>query len=117
MLYNLERRGIEFDVLPWCRTHAMPVMAYSPIGRPGGSSARRPWRRSPGGTAPPGQIAIAWTLQPGIVSIPKAADPAHVRQNAAAAAIVLTPEDHATLDAAHPGPHTEGTSRNALTPR
>ena len=105
VLYNLERRGIEFDVLPWCRTHAMPVMAYSPIGQAGRllrSPALAEVARRHGAT--PAQIAIAWTLQPGIVSIPKAADPAHVRQNAAAAAIVLTPEDHATLDAAHPAP-------------
>ena len=50
-------------------------------------------------------MALAWTLaQSGVVSIPKASDLAHVRLNAAAASLVLTPEDHAALDAAFPPP-------------
>ena len=105
VLYNLGSRGIEFDLLPWCRERSVPVMAYSPVGQ-AGSLLRSPALRTVAARhgATPAQIAIAWTLQPGIVSIPKAADPAHVRENAAAAAIRLTPEDHATLDAAHPPP-------------
>ncbi len=105
VLYNLERRGIEFDLLPWCREHAMPVMAYSPVGQAGTllrSPALAEVGRRHGVT--PAQVAVAWTLQPGIVSIPKAATPEHVRQNAAAGALALTREDYATLDAAHPPP-------------
>ena len=52
----------------------------------------------------PAQVAIAWTMQPGVVSIPKASDPRHVRENAAAVGITLSEEDRAVLDAAHPGP-------------
>jgi diketogulonate reductase-like aldo/keto reductase len=105
VLYNLGSRGIEFDLLPWCRARSMPLMAYSPVGQ-AGSLLRSPALKAVAARhdATPAQIAIAWTLQPGVISIPKAADPAHVRQNAAAAAIRLTPEDHATLDAAHPPP-------------
>ena len=106
VLYNLGSRGIEFDLLPWCREHGMPVMAYSPVGQ-GGALLRHPALRQVAvrHEATPAQVALAWTLShPGVVSIPKASDPAHVRLNAAAAAVVLTPEDHATLDAAFPPP-------------
>ena len=106
VLYNLGSRGIEYDLLPWCRERSMPVMAYSPVGQGGRllqSAALRDVAGRHGAT--PAQIAIAWTLaQPGVVSIPKAADPAHVRQNAACAAITLTADDLAVLDQAHPPP-------------
>ena len=105
VLYNLERRGIEFDLLPWCRERRMPVMAYSPVGQ-GGALLRSKALREVAGRhgVTPAQVAVAWTLQPGVVSIPKAADPAHVRDNAAAAALQLTDDDRAALDAAHPPP-------------
>lgn len=106
VLYNLDCRGIEFDLLPWCRQRVMPVMAYSPVGQ-GGALLQHPALQQVAvrHDATPAQVALAWTLaQPGVVSIPKASDPAHVRLNAAAAAIVLTPADHAALDAAFPPP-------------
>lgn len=105
VLYNLGSRGIEFDLLPWSRAQGMPVMAYSPVGQ-GGELLRSPALRAVAERhgASAAQVAVAWTLQPGVVSIPKAADPAHVQENAAAAALRLTPEDHATLDAAYPPP-------------
>lgn len=106
VLYNLEARGTEFDLQPWSRAHGMPVMAYSPVGQ-GGALLRHPALTAVAARhdATPAQAAIAWTLaQPGVVSIPKASDPAHVRLNAAAAALTLTPDDHAALDAAFPPP-------------
>ncbi len=105
VLYNLGSRGIEFDLLPWCRGRGMPLMAYSPVGQ-AGALLRSPALRAVADRhgATPAQVAIAWTLQPGVVSIPKAADPAHVRANAAAAGLRLTADDLATLDAAHPPP-------------
>ena len=105
VLYNLEHRGIEFDLLPQCRTRQIPVMAYSPVGQ-GGTLLRAPTLAAIAARhgATPAQIALAWTLQPGICSIPKASDPTHVRQNAAALTIHLTPADHAELDAAFPPP-------------
>ncbi|WP_439580406.1 aldo/keto reductase [Elioraea sp.] len=106
VLYNVDERGIEFDLIPWCAERHIPIMAYSPVGQGGrllrhkalaGIAARH--------GATPAQVAIAWTLRlPGVIAIPKAADPAHVRENAAAAALRLTEEDHATLDAAFPPP-------------
>jgi diketogulonate reductase-like aldo/keto reductase len=106
VLYNLEHRGVEFDLLPFCRERRMPVMAYSPVGQ-GGALLRHPAlqgvARRLGAT--PAQVAIAWTLrQGGVISIPKAADAGHVRLNAAAGDLQLAPEDLAALDAAFPPP-------------
>ena len=106
VLYNLDARGIEFDLLPWCGSHGVPVMAYSPVGQGG----RMLHNKALGAVAArhgvtPAQAAIAWTLrQPGVVSIPKASDADHVRENAAAANLRLMPEDLAELDAAFPPP-------------
>ncbi len=81
-------------------------MAYSPVGQ-GGDLLRSPVLRKVAARheATPGQVAVAWTLRlPGVISIPKAGDLAHVRENAAAAAIRLSPDDLAELDAAFPAP-------------
>ena len=107
VLYSLAHRGIEHDLLPFCRARGMPVMAYSPIGQGGAllrHEALAEVARRHGAT--PAQIAIAWTLRApgGVISIPKAADPEHVRQNAKARDIALTAEDLAALDAAFPPP-------------
>ena len=106
VLYNPGARGIEFDLLPWSQAHGVPVMAYSPVGQ-GGRMLRSPALRAVAERhgATPAQVAIAWTLrQPGVVSIPKAADAGHVRENAAAADLQLTPADLAEIDAAFPPP-------------
>lgn len=106
VLYNLEARGIEFDLLPFCRGRGMPVMAYSPVGQ-GGSLLRDAALKRVAARhgVTPAQAALAWTLRgPGVISIPKAADPGHVRQNAAARDLRLAPEDLAELDAAFPPP-------------
>ncbi len=106
VLYNLEERGIEFDLLPWCRARRMPVMAYTPLGQGGrllrskalGQVAARH------GVAP-ATAALAFLLaRPGIIVIPKAVCAEHVRANAAAAALRLDEADLAVLDAAHPPP-------------
>lgn len=106
VLYNLDARGVEFDLLPWCAARSMPVMAYSPVGQ-GGNLLRDAalGRIAARHQATPAQVAIAWTLRrPGVVSIPKASDMEHVRQNAAAAAIMLTAQDLEQIDAAFPPP-------------
>jgi diketogulonate reductase-like aldo/keto reductase len=106
VLYHPDERGIEFDLLPWCAQHKMPVMAYSPVGQ-AGRLLRSPALAEVAKRhdATPAQIAIAWAMRDGnVIAIPKAADPEHVRQNAAAATLVLTPEDRATIDAAHKPP-------------
>jgi diketogulonate reductase-like aldo/keto reductase len=105
VLYNLSHRGIEWDVLPWCRSRGLPIMAYSPIHQ--GALAAHPRLRAVadrhGATA--AQVALAWTLrEPGVLTIPKAATAAHVRQNRAALDLALTPQDLAELDEAFPPP-------------
>ena len=110
VLYNLGRRGIEWDLLPWCRRHRMPLMAYSPLESTGkeqaallGNLALKALADAHDAT--PAQIALAWVLhQEGVIAIPKASDPAHVRGNRAAADIVLAPNELAALDRAFPPP-------------
>ncbi len=107
VLYHPDSRGIEFDLLPWCAARKIPVMAYSPLGhhvrRLLGSSALQAVAQRHGVT--PAQVAIAWGMRSGnVISIPKAADAAHVRENAAAVDIELTAEDLAAIDAVHRPP-------------
>lgn len=110
VLYNLLKRGIEFDLLPWCRARGMPVMAYSPLessGREQAALLAHPALRTVADAhdATPAQIALAWVLhQDGVIAIPKAVDPVHLRANRAAADIRLTSDDLAALDRAFPPP-------------
>ncbi|MPQ57449.1 aldo/keto reductase [Duganella sp. FT27W] len=110
VLYNLLKRGIEFDLLPWCRARGMPVMAYSPLessGREQAALLGHPALRTVADAhdATPAQIALAWVLhQDGVIAIPKAVDPVHLRANRAAADIRLTSDDLAALDRAFPPP-------------
>jgi len=99
VLYNLTRRGIEFDLLPWCSARDIPIMAYSPLEQSRLSTHRtlRDMGARLGRT--PSQIALAWVLrQPGVMAIPKAGRDEHVRENRAALDVSLTPEDLAELD-------------------
>ena len=104
VLYNLGCRGIEWDLLPWCRDNRVSVMAYSPIdqGRLSHPVLDRVGQRR---GATPFQVALAWSVrQDGVVAIPKSARPDHVRQNAEAASLVLDEQDLAELDDAFPPP-------------
>jgi len=105
VLYNLARRGIELDLLPWCRERQIPVIAYSPIDQ--GRLVERPVaaRIAKRHHARPAQIALAWVLRhEGVVAIPKGAHSDHVRQNRAALDIHLTQEDLTELDRDFPPP-------------
>lgn len=106
VLYSLEHRGAEFDLLPFCAQRGIPVMAYSPVGQGGKLLRHRALLEvAARHGVTPAQAALAWTLRDAnVVSIPKAADPAHVRQNAAARHVALTEEDLAALDAAFAPP-------------
>jgi len=105
VLYNLERRGIEYDLLPQAGARGLPVMAYSPIGQGGLAKDPRIAGIAARHAATPAQIALAWVLRrPGVIAIPKAARPEHVRQNRAALNIQLTAADLKELDAAFPPP-------------
>jgi diketogulonate reductase-like aldo/keto reductase len=105
VLYNLTRRGAEWDLLPWCREHGVPIMAYSPIeqGRMLGNVELKNLAEKRGIT--PAQLALAWLLhQDGVIVIPKAGRLDHLRENAAALTIKLTRDDLAALDRAFPPP-------------
>jgi diketogulonate reductase-like aldo/keto reductase len=105
VLYNLGRRGIEFDLVPWCRDRAVPIMAYSPIEQ--GRLAHHPdlIHIAKAYQATPAQIALAFVLrQKNMIAIPKTATPERVRENREAVEIELTDADIATLDKAFPPP-------------
>jgi diketogulonate reductase-like aldo/keto reductase len=105
VLYNLSRRGIEFDLLPWCWEHRIPVMAYSPVeqGRLLGHKVLKQVAQCLGAT--PAQVALAWVLrQDGVVAIPKAGSVAHARENRKALDLKLDAEALQALDAAFPAP-------------
>ena len=104
-LFNLTRRGIERDLIPWSRRHNIPLMAYSPIeqGRLLRQAALR--KIAERLKATPAQVALAWVLAlPDICAIPKAGSTPHVRENHGALQLGLTPQDMAALDAAFPPP-------------
>ena len=109
VLYNLKRRGIEWDLLPLCREANIAVMAYSPIEHSGRGQTSmlenkvvKSIAQRHGAT--PVQIALAWLLHQDVVVIPKASNPEHVRENAGAAKVKLTNQDLAELDKAFPPP-------------
>ncbi|MDZ4076569.1 MAG: aldo/keto reductase [Hylemonella sp.] len=99
LLYNLGRRGIEWDLLHWLRQQGVATMAYSPIeqARLLGHKGLQDFARRHGMT--PAQAALAWLLgQEGVIAIPKSAQLARVRENAAAREITLTQAQLAELD-------------------
>ena len=105
VLYNLGRRGIEFDLLPWCRDHRIQIMAYSPIEQARLLDHKTVRRVAGRHNATPAQLCLAWVLrQEGVIAIPKAGSPEHVREDRDALEIRLTPEDLHELDEAFPPP-------------
>jgi diketogulonate reductase-like aldo/keto reductase len=105
VLYNLSRRGIEYDLLPWCQENGIVVMAYSPIEQ--GRILRNPEliRIAKAYQATPAQVALAFLLErDNVIAIPKSANPQRVEENAHAAELDLTDEDLDALDAAFPPP-------------
>lgn len=105
VLYNLMRRGIEFDLLRDHRARRLPVMAYSPIEQ--GHLPRHPAVRAVAARhdVMPATVALAWVISGGgVMAIPKAVTPEHVRASRAALDLVLTAEDFAELDRAFPPP-------------
>lgn len=105
VLYNLARRGIEYDLLPWCARQGLPVMAYSPIeqGRiPDTTALREVAERHDAGTH---RVALAWLLRhENMCAIPSARSEDHLRDNIAALDIELSQQDLDQLDEAFPAP-------------
>lgn len=105
ILHNLLRRGPELDLMPWLAERSIPVMAYSPVEQ--GRLLADPGLQSFAAEkdATPAQIALAWLLaREGIIAIPKAGTPAHVRENREAAELPLSGEDMDRLDRLFPRP-------------
>jgi diketogulonate reductase-like aldo/keto reductase len=105
--YSLNNRGIERDLLPWCKRHGMPVMAYSPLGGDNNLlvSDRTLARIGAAHNCSAAAVALAWVIRGGnVIAIPESGSPAHVKQNAAALSLTLEPPDLQTLNAAYPGP-------------
>jgi len=109
LLYNLARRGIEWDLLPWLRGRRIPVMAYSPIeqARLLRNSALVGFSRRHG--MAPAQAALAWLLaKDDVIAIPKAADTAHLEENLHSLKIQMTTAQLAELDRLFPPPRGPG---------
>ena len=105
VLYNLMRRGIEWDLLPWCKERNIPIMAYSPVEQQAFVNNSKLSDIAAKHDATTTQIALSWLLhQDNVISIPKATNPQHVRENRAALDIQLTQEDLQQLDRAFKPP-------------
>jgi diketogulonate reductase-like aldo/keto reductase len=108
VLYNLGVRGIERDLLPWCEQHGMLAMAYAPLGgAPSASLLRDPTLARIGAAhgCSPAAVALAWTIRSGnVIAISESGSAEHVRENAVAFSLKLTPDDLQALDVAHPPP-------------
>jgi len=105
VLYNLTRRGPEYDLMPLCRDLGIPLMAYSPVeqGRLLGHASLEAVAAAHGRTA--AQVALAWVLRTNdVIAIPKASAPAHVEDNHGALDLHLTDDDLRALDEAFPPP-------------
>ncbi|WP_347091598.1 aldo/keto reductase [Sphingomonas parapaucimobilis] len=105
ILYNLTRRGPEYDLIPWTARHHMPVMAYSPVEQ--GCLVAHPGLAAMAAehAVSPAQLALAWLLaRPGILPIPKAGSVAHVRDNRAALDLKLSEAELRRLDDLFPPP-------------
>lgn len=105
VLYNPLRRGVEWDLLPWCRERGVPVMAYSPVEQARllahrgfrDLAERRGWT--------PAQLALAWILrEEGMIAIPKAATRAHLEENRGALDLGLDATVLEAMDRLFPPP-------------
>jgi diketogulonate reductase-like aldo/keto reductase len=108
VLYNLSRRGIEFDLLPWCQSRGIPVMAYSPIEQ--GNILHHPEliRIAKAYQATPTQLALAVLLErDGVIVIPKTSNAERAAENRDCVSLDITDEDWDALDATFPPPTTK----------
>jgi diketogulonate reductase-like aldo/keto reductase len=109
VLYNLHRRGIEHELLPWCRARKVPIMAYSPFEQ--GRILRDPALNSVAAAhrVSAACVALAWMLlQDDVITIPKSSNEGHMRENETALDLVLSPQDLDLLERAFPRPRESG---------
>jgi diketogulonate reductase-like aldo/keto reductase len=105
LLYNLSRRGIEWDLLPWLRERRVPVMAYSPLEQARLFKNAKFAALAKASSITPAQLALAWLLaQDGVMVIPKCSSVRRVEENAVARDIQLTDAQLAELDKIFPPP-------------
>jgi diketogulonate reductase-like aldo/keto reductase len=105
VLYHVGERGIEWSLLSLCRRHSIRVMAYAPVGEGALLRNAKLMRIASAAGITPAQLALAWLLRhDDVISIPQTSNVAHVLENRAAAAIVLSPATLAEIDAAFPPP-------------
>ena len=107
VMYSIGQRGIDFDLLPWCLERKVAVMAYCPLAQ--GDIPRKPMlkRIAERHRATPAQVMLAWVMRhEHVIAIPKSSQPERVRENVAAANIVLSAEDLMDLEREFPAPRT-----------
>ena len=105
VLYNVSRRGIEYDLLPQARNRGLHVMAYTPIEPSRILRSTRLYEIAKRHKATPVQIALAWAIrQDGVTAIPRTGSPEHVRENAGAIDIKLSARDLQEIDHGMPPP-------------
>lgn len=105
VLYNLSRRGIEWDLLPWMQARGVPVMAYSPVEQAKLLNDRRLAALAAEHGVSVAQLALAFVLdRDGVIAIPKAGRAAHVEDNAGALDIAITDDLRSALDTLFPPP-------------
>ncbi len=107
VFYNAGSRGVEYDLLPWCKQHGVAVMAYTPLGN---GLVRDPTLAQIGAAhgCTAAAVALAWAIRSGnVIAIPESGSAAHVKENAAAFSLELSPQDLQKIDAAYPPPATQ----------
>ena len=105
VMYNLKRRGAEFDLIPWCLARGITIMAYSPLDQGRLLRSREIETIAGRHKASAAQVALAWLLkQKQVMVIPKAGNEPHVRENHGALSVQLDAQDLAALDRAFPPP-------------
>lgn len=105
LLYNLNQRGIEWDLLPWLQERNIGMMAYSPFDRPAVIQNDSLVSFAKERNISPAQAALAWLLdQDHVIPIPKASDPDRVTDNAGALDVTLSADDRRELDQIFPAP-------------
>ena len=105
ILFNLTRRGPDYDLVPWCRRRDIPIMAYSPIEQGRLASDPTLIRMAKAYQATPAQLALAWLVRKGnVIAIPKTSSAHRTEENRGFTSLDVSDADWAALDAAFPAP-------------